>query len=190
MSLPIASARGALLAFEFAGTIDSWRDPQNLLGLNVTRAFSGRFTYDTSAVDTDPSSNRGAYAPPLVSCAVGTVSFAGGGTRGEIIVQDDFPDLLALSTYDFASGSVSIKLAMVTLTDEARHALTSDALPLSPSDVQGFPGGMFYAKIGEHYEAYASGALTSWTIAPIPEPSTLILAALPGVLARRRLRGR
>lgn len=183
-----ARARADLLEFTFAGTITSYYDPQNLLGLGETRAFSGSFTYDPSDPDTDPDPSYGLYRSPAiaVACTVGTRSFSGGDAGSQIAVDNDPSghDFLAFWTDTFMSGGATVKQVKVGFDDYTGTALASDVLPVATPDLQGFPGGGFYINIAV---GGAEGRLTSFAI--VPEPTTLALLGVPAVfLGLRRPR--
>lgn len=184
LSVVNVPALGAMLALEFAGTITSWVDPQNVLGLDASRAFSGRFIYDSSWPDTSPDPAFGAYAPPVVTCTVGTVTVGGGGLGKINVINGPSLDGLIFETYGFQSGGFTVKDAQVVLGDPTSHALADDRLPGLSTNLSGFSDRRFTFKLD--IVPYAQGVITSCSIVAVPEPTTSILGGSAVLLLKRR----
>lgn len=78
-------ASAAVVSFDFTGEVDFVNPPFASI-VEVGSPLSGRLTYDTSAVDTDPDPTVGRYPGATLEFTMGSYAYAGDGT---IWIYDD-----------------------------------------------------------------------------------------------------
>jgi len=189
-----ASARAGFVTWEFAGEATSVQDDTNLLGGAVTvgSPFSGTFTFDPDATDSDPHPRRGFYEESIIdfSGAIATVPFWGPvGNRNSIEVKNGFgsPTLDSFSVRpDVRIVGVDLDVT-IGLFDSSGIVFGSDALPVLPPDLDFFSTRRFILfDQSETLSFRVAGDVSS--LAVIPEPSTFALLGLGSVLVARRFR--
>jgi len=175
---------------------------------SVGDAFTVTFTFDSLTPDSNPDPNRGRYSNAITSLSVTVGAYtATASGNNSISVDNDLPfgtgdryfiDLSAMSGPSLNAFDVSSQTALLIMADSSGHALSSEALPISPADLAGFTlggGGLalqFEDPMGDPVDptepllAFVFADLTS--ISLIPEPATWLLLALGGLTLRRRRR--
>lgn len=170
---------------------------------SVGDSMSATLTYD-AATPKEPSLilTRGLYLNAIIGGSYSVGSYAGTVVGGNINVDNDDPVFHDGITYrGFASGpaigSLTPELFGFILNDSAEAILDSLALPLTTSDISGFPdqawGLSFGGALGTDPPG-VFGILTSLELkerVTVPEPTTLALIALGlGGIGYRRHRSR
>lgn len=187
-------ARADLITFAFEGEVDpgSIDDADGLLPPSPT--FSGTMTFDSSTPDLIPGdTSKGVYSGTLVSL---TFDFGGGLSSTTSSFDDDAISVTDNSFGDSYVASSEGTDAMgnyatfyLSLNDSTESMLSGIALPVTPPDVSAADDTEFYADIdsGSSYVG-VGGLVTSLTL--VPEPTSIFLLALGGlvIVRRRRIR--
>ncbi len=188
-------ANGDLL-FSITGFANNFGDPGDpALAPEVSagETFLAEFLIDASAVDSDPSSDRGSYLDAIISS---TITFSGGYTSqvdfagGEVIIQQDI-----------AGGAVFLNdpndLGGILIGDLG-NPFPSDELLDPGTQIVGDPLSLFtlteptglIVSFSDQSEGppAASGPIVLTVSSAIPEPSSVgvIMLAACGCLVRRR----
>jgi hypothetical protein len=146
------NTRAAPLAYEFTGTIHTVDDSRGILNSSVQEGseFSGWFTFDTKAVDLDPSPNHGEYRDPLFSYALSVGTYAGSSSgEGVVFVTDNLfgGDRLVINGGAFPIGQgLSVSGFGGYLTDDTAGAFSSDSIPSEPFPTSAFQSLSFFTK--------------------------------------------
>lgn len=189
--MPAALVHAIPMAYEFTGVVDTVNDPSGLLDGSVQpgTAFSGRFTFDSSAEDSISSPLLGEYTGPSFSMTltVGSYSWFSGPGNGDVDIQNDaHGDGFSLGTEPFPVD-VNIQVFMgCRLYERTGDVFLSDALPVDPFPLSSFQGGFgvkgYDVLVPSLFDF--GGQLSSFTI--VPEPTVVLLIALAlGILQRR-----
>lgn len=185
--------QAAPMAYEFAGVIDWVFDSDSLLDGSVQRGteFLGRFAFDSTAADSDPSLVQGVYSGPSFSSSVicGSYSWFSGLGNGSIIVANGSSvDMLTLATEAFpVDSNIEVRMGG-NLYDNSGRGFTCDALPIYPFSFSTFEERYFYVK-GDRLPAGSAllefgGRFTAFTV--VPEPTAVCLIAMATAFMRRR----
>lgn len=180
-----APAKAEIMAYEFAGVVDSvgsigsgWVLDDSIA---IGTPFRGRFTFDPDAPDSEPIPSRARYGGPGFSLAVdiGSYSWASGdggaygvvGVGGFWFSATDFP-----VDDDLWVGVLTCSLTL--------PGLSGGALPTEPFSLM---GNSFAGKIDDvpfSGESQFGGHLTEFII--VPEPTAVLLIAVALGLSLRR----
>lgn len=195
--LSATSASGALVTFNFAGTVDFASAPAGpLAGVTAGTPFSGQYTFDTDAFDINSSTALAQYysygAGISYSATVGGVTFSRGSPL-EIDVENNngSEDGYFVNSQGDVSPSTTIPggaffTSGIFLIDHTASALSSEALLLSPPTLAAYDTNLFFVTIfpagGGSPVVDIQGTVTSIT----PEPANLAAGALGLSLIRRR----
>ncbi len=193
-----ARAEGAMLTFQFDGAVTDVTDPSSHLGgsIVVNSPFLVQISFDSAALDQSPMPSTGTYAtwPPLTT-KVGLLSFISANQRTITIRDGDGSnsteyDTYRVDDYAFTSNSFDVLELTISLTDPTGLAFANDQLPLQPPDVSLFTYSSFLLQgrqtgtTSPHFTIL--GHVES--ISSVPEPHSLMLLAMGGVLLLRRRR--
>lgn len=199
-----APCAAAPITFGFTGSVTQTTfDPNDPFGgaITVGTAFSGSYTFESTAADANPFASNGSYmtfgAPYLFSVTIGTFNFA---TSDAVSIgtgngATDQYSVLACAGGPFCFGSN----ASLFLEDLDGAAFGSDALPdtaplLSAFEIaafsfRGFIEGNQVEILGQ-LESLVCSAGCDPVGGPIPEPGSLILVGSALTLVAARLRRR
>ena len=177
-ALPGSSAQASPITWDFAGEVTFVLDPANRLegAVAVGSTFSGSYTFESTALDSDPRAERGVYAVSAFSGRVGELSYSL-DSDGIIVVEDDFLSP-TLDTY-VAGGLVGfvgeeIFSAGFILLDDTGQVFDNDHLPVSLLTLDKFTFTQFSISIeapDPSKDVFVGGEITQF----VPEPSTLVL---------------
>jgi hypothetical protein len=187
------AATASPITFAFIGTVTqvSLDDPDVFAGMvDAGTAFSGSYTFESTAPDLIPGPTDGSYASPhtLSVDFVGDPLGAFAVTGFSVNTRNGGPDQYGVFGSD---GAVEIQF----LLESNSNPLTSDALLLAPPVLSAFPQRLFTFRFASGLPEVL-GDLTSLTCvdgcAVVPEPGTLSLAllGLAAYCSRRRSTGR
>lgn len=208
-----APASAKLITFDFTGSVKSMSDPGHLLDASVKTGtpFTGWYTFDGNAPGSAFGTHRMTYDMRTTDCGIEAqvgryrIRSTGPEPNMDVIVGDD-DNSPPQDTYTVSSNgnlssdpNVNFQILNVALTDNAHTAISSTALPLSPSDLDGFPfrlGYLAFERPGGGDLGTIRAKLDSLTVretTPVPEPGSISLLALTAVplsalRVRRRLR--
>jgi len=218
LSLPIASS-AAPVTWYFGGTLNSVSDDHAGSAyafdeFSIGDSFSGSFTFESTASDSNPSPNDGWYMPaPAMSVVVhGNYFWAAEGGVGDVSVHTDptLNSIHAVVYSDYFSLDPTIHGSVfrgplppdaiypqewhVNMYDTTGTVFSNDALPLAPPTLESFTEatfGMWFRRIGLGGDLFIVGSLDYLSAtAPIPEPETYAMLfaglGLLGYVARRR----
>jgi hypothetical protein len=191
-----AQAGAADVTFAFSGRLTNVSS--NLSSFFSTGdTFSGRYTFDDSALDSDPSPDTGTYTPAMTfSLNMGPLSFSSATKLPTTIYVSNFATysyfINSALTNPGVVGSLGLNYWELALIANNGVALNSDALPHTA-----FPLALAKTATLEMYfgppagSGFAFGDLTSYAlVSSIPEPGTyaMLLAGLGllGFMARHR----
>jgi hypothetical protein len=200
-------AQAELITIGFSGLIDSVGDPYNLLegGVQEYDLISGFYVYDSETPDSDPQSHFGLYkytsAPYGISLTVSGITFQTDADNVDftIGITDGIPSGGGGDSYTIGSGNnllfkndICIETLGWRLTDYSYTAISSTELPNSPPDLTAWQSGNNLQVSGgrggtspcfdEIFQI--NGHVTDvWLV---PEPATLLLFGLGGLLLRKR----
>ncbi len=190
-------ANSALVIIEIEAVVDDVQDPDNYLdgGINIGDLITGTYTYDTDTPDSSPSPNVGRYEYYGYPCGffltVGGFEFVTDPADsyffleiGNDIYVDDY---LVRSDRNLPlSNGTSVNNITWSLQDLSATALTSTELPtiapvledwqVNHLSIGGGPG--------DRVGFSLSGHVTSAVV--IPEPTTVVLLGLGGVIFVQR----
>jgi len=185
-----SSAEASLITIEIEAVVDSVSDERNYLEGKITVGdiITGFYSYDSSTPDTNPSPTVGHYwhygTPAGISLTVGGWNFQTDSANVEFLigVGDDGPsgnDAYWLTSYEnlaLANGTLVDSIGW-QLEDDTGGALSSDVLPLTGpllGDWQSNHLRLHGERGGYIIDAHVTSA--------IPEPGTMLLFGLAGVL--------
>lgn len=181
-----AAAMAVPITFQMQGTITSVDDIQNLTGVVVGDTWTLDWTFDSGAPDTEPAPDFGVYAIDTMFLDIGGNSFnpvspggppiaVGNGAAQDSYRLEGFPS--------FAGAGEDAPIFRVELFDDQATVFSDDSLPLAPPDLSEFETRLF--RLDDLFpNVTLIGTITSFT----PEPATLSLLALGGLLLTRRRR--
>ncbi len=184
-----AAVNAAPITVAFSGTVTS--DP---FGLSTFGApISGSYTFDAAAPDADAGSNTGSYAS--IGMAYGFSAVVDGtsySTPGAVTVNVANNIGIGSDQYGVIGTAGDLTLELF-LEDFRQMALTGDALPagaplLSAFSVRGFR--LFGTDVEFLGDVDTLACTAGCAVASVPEPGTLALVALAGVLLLRGRRRR
>jgi hypothetical protein len=191
-------AQAALITIQIEAVVDSVDDPFGYLEGNITPGdiITGSYTYDLSTPDTNPSLHVGDYehwAPPGgISLTVGGFEFKSDPGNLDFLIEiiDDSSSGGLHDSYILGSYG-NLPLADGTfvggiwwyLKDSTASALSSIALPINAPVLDDW--GFNRLSLGGGTRARPFGIMGHVTSA-IPEPATIVLFGLGGLLLGRR----
>jgi hypothetical protein len=196
--LPLC-ANAVPITIEISGNITSASGISLPGTIHAGSTFTGTYTYDSLASDSDADSHRGTYqydAPYGISILVGGYEFktASNHTNGfEIYIRNDESFDLPVTDYYtvFSDENISTLPAGFTmyniiwnLRDNTHDALSSDALPTTAPVLAdwGYNVLTIYA-----FDSLGYGISIKGTVAQaVPEPLTSALLAMGAFLLRRK----
>ena len=192
MALTAREARAEPMTFFFEGHIDTLVDIGLDESVDIGTPFFGSYTFDpVGATDSSPDNPHfgfyGFLSPSHFSVTVGNYEFTTNDLLGVIGNDSLIGDLYYISSWSsFHSDGFTWEDMGVFLRDNTGTALDSDALPLTPPELEDFQDyAKFSAAIPGHPGPVLTGQLTSLT----PEPGSLaILSFGAGIVAARRRR--
>lgn len=194
--VPVANGEATPVTFGFAGRVTSTSfgpdDQPYPSEITILSTFSGSYTFDSSAADTDPASSVGGYA--MAGAPFGLTVDIGGNvftTANRLLIEVD--DAPSLDAYVLVAGDLALFRLEVRLTlqDPTGAALPGDALPLAPPPLAPFATRTldFRNDILDRGLVHITGRIDSLTClagcgrvdgAPsLPAPPTLLLLAAP-----------
>ena len=176
------------ITFKFTGQVTD--DAINGCGGLVNcGAVTGSYTFDSAASDGNPDPTAGLYAAINISFSIDGVSFFA-SPSGSIVVAN-FP---AVDQYGVLATGTAANLSTanlsILLSDNPATAFSSDALPLTASALTSLLPGTFQLNAQDDsfqllgtIDSVSGGAGSP---SSVPEPSSLVLAALGAILVARR----
>jgi hypothetical protein len=201
MLLALASACLAeQIKIGLTGHVDYIDDPYNLLDNGVHQGdwITGFYTYDSSTQDSNPSVSMSLYqyaiAPYGMLVTAGSITFQTDPTNVnfEIGLVDNYAGG-TLDSYEVTShNNLQLNSAITVgdlhwqLNDYSGKAISSDALPSTAPDLSKWQSNSLSVVGGsdEKTQFLISGHITSSYL--IPEPATLFLLAIGGLIIRKR----
>lgn len=181
------------MAYEFSGVVERVYDSDAVLDGSVTQGteFSGQFTFDSDAVDSNPDPSIGEYAGPAFSMTlnVGSYSWFSGAGNGDVrVALGEFYDDMMLGTPTAFEVGEGIEIfSMGVWFSHMGSIFTSDALPtMNPFPLSSLSNGLWVKGNNtlEHTHFELGGPLTSFTV--VPEPTSVLFLMLAFGLLRRR----
>ncbi len=190
-SLPSRS-QAELVTWGFSGEIDSVLDAENVLdgAVTVGTPFSGRFTFESTTPDGNPSNPRfGEYFGAIfgVSGNVGVLTFSElDGPSGRVLIRDNAPGagtdrISFIAPTRLLDDSVSFSIGLVESTGTV---FSSVAMPTGLLDLSVFDTARFGIELTPDGASF-SGVLTDLVV--VPEPATMILVMLGTICMMRRV---
>lgn len=184
-----------IITFAFSGTVTEVEDPCEILdpSIIVGSAFNGSYTFNSDAIDRNPDPRWGRYGgsqavPDVFSMSVVVGNKVFEPIRSASISVDDEV------TYDSYGVHVGIDpeafdyAAVELFLGGEADFLDSDSLPITPplleetfSSVLGIS---YMSVLNPFSNVLVGGTLSSLTL--VPEPTTILVLALGGLLLRKR----
>lgn len=197
LAVGVPRAEGTLITIEIEAIVDSVEDTGNYLEgqINVYDIITGTYTYESTTLDSNPSSVGGHYwhydPPAGISLTVGGFEFRTDPANVEFLVEiandstsGGLHDGYLLRSYNnlpLSNGTLVDEISW-QLTDPTASALSSDALPTTPPALDDWQSIIGLRLHGERGGYIIDATVTS----AVPEPSTLLLFALGGLFLRRQ----
>lgn len=201
-----AICQATVIQIGFAGLVDSINDPYNLLenGVQEGASISGFYIYDSETPDSWPLViSAGSYlhttTPYGISATIGGLTFQTDPTDVDFrigITNGSEGDLYIVSSYsnlELDNGLIVSSIGM-RFDNFSGTVFSSDALPQIPLDLSQWQ----YNYFGIHGGGYPSPPIEGNKTVPfsinghvdsvwlIPEPATMLLLCLGGLLLRKR----
>jgi hypothetical protein len=187
--------RAEMVTIAISGQITSVDDQYGHLEnkIHVNDTFSGTYTYDSTMLDSNPSSTVGDYWYSSNLCGVslniGGFNFKTDPTNVNFLVEVSNNNTLQSDNYLLysynnlpLSNGVLVDHILWQLDDSTGTALSSDALPLTAPDLSKWNSSYLYIDSSRGGEFTISATITSAVL--IPEPATLLLVL--GAVACRK----
>lgn len=174
----------ASTTFKFSGVVDYVENPFDIFDESIKTggSISGSYTFNSTTLDSSPwDSSVGIYtssgAPHGIKFSVGGYTFGGGNVDIEVSTGDaDYGSSYGVhGNIELSDPFNQSHPFWISLYPAKTNAFSSDALPLTPPNMNLFTGG----SIGFEYN-YASGfagfrgTLNSLTVTSVPEPSPVL----------------
>lgn len=203
-----APVQAELITFEFEGVVTGFQNeaPVYFPDISIGAIFSGSYTFESTTPDVEPSPNVGLYGNAMTrlvyrigadEIVFGSPEFPLEGS-GINVGDDAGAGGEHYSAYGLSLLSDSILFFLLTLEDSNGNVFSSDALPLTPPDINQFDTRRVTLRAAppelalfEFPQLFIEGELTSFRLADteIPEPATPVLVAmgfLAAAFGRRR----
>ena len=195
-----ASVRAEQIKIALTGYVNNVSDSYNLLGGSIHNgdAITGYYIYDSATADSDSSAVFGSYkytiTPYGMSITIGSTTFKTDSTNvnfevglinnyaGETL---DSYEITSYNNFQLVNG-VSVGQLHWQLDDYTGTALSSDALLLTAPDLTKWQDNSMsvFGGTDAKTQFVIRGYITSAYL--VPEPMTLFLLGLGGLLLRRR----
>jgi hypothetical protein len=190
-------ADATLITISIEAEVDSVEDFGNYLEgrINPGDIITGTYTYESTTPDSNPSSSIGHYwhyaGPAGISLEVEGFDFASDPSNVNFLVgivdngtSGGLHDSYWLCSYSNVplSNGASVDEITWALEDSTATALSSDALPTSAPVLEQWESIVGLRLEGQRGGYYVSATVTS----AIPEPATIVLLALGGLVVLRR----
>ncbi len=186
-ALAAAPARAEVVWWEYTGLVTAFADPEgHLPGVNVGSPFWGRIALDRSVPDVLPGDPTvGLYHEAIQEALVVLPGYSGTGPLGltnVVHVSNGYlgGDYFNAQT-DITAGSLDLAFEL-RLSDPTASVFDTDGLPAEPPAL----GDLSYARLvlySQTANINLTGALS--TLQLVPEPASLLLAALAVLLLGR-----
>lgn len=189
-------AHAALVTIQIEAVVDSVQDEGDYLEGKITPGdiITGSYTYDLSAVDSNPSSSIGVYEYRMVdvgmSLSVAGCEFATDPTSPWFFVETR-NNWAGSDAYWFISvnnvpmiNEIPITLYWI-LEDSTETALGSDGLPTSAPAIEAYDYNVL-AIVGGDWRAGGIFNIEAHVTSAIPEPCTILIFGLGATLLRKR----
>lgn len=193
-----ATVQAELITIGIEAVVDDVQDPDNYLeGLvNVGDLITGTYTYDTDTPDSSSSSQVGRYEhyayPCGISLSVGGLDFATDPADTDFVIRilndylyDDFYWLTSYSNLPVSNGT-SVNNIDWMLGDPSETAISTVELPTTGPVLDDWEvnflniGGGIRSREGFVFLSHVTSAVV------IPEPTTMLLLGLGGLIFVRR----
>jgi hypothetical protein len=190
----------------FAGSVNGISDPYNLLQGAVQQGdpISGFYIYDSATPDSEPGDTSvGIYeyltSPYGMSLSVGSLTFQTDPTNVNFTVSLadnyygpwDYYTVYSDNNLDL-NGNVTVDTIYWHLSDNTGNALSSDILPSVPPDLSLWQYDNHFSVDGGRYPFPSPSEKTLFSFGGqidsvwlVPEPATLLLFGLAGLLIRK-----
>ncbi len=186
-------AEGTLITIEIEAVVDSVEDEDNYLEgkINPGDTITGFYIYESTTPDTNPSVYVGDYehytSPYGIFLSVSGFKFETDLTNVDFFIEvvNDYPSgdayMVGSSNNLPLSNGVSVDPIDWQLGDNTGTALSSDALPTTAPTLNDWQSNRLRLD-GERGGYIIDAMVTS----AVPEPATLLLFGLGGLLLRKR----
>ncbi|MBI4718873.1 MAG: hypothetical protein HY763_13795 [Planctomycetes bacterium] len=181
-----APAPASPVTFGFTGEVTTVLDPFGLLQGHVSPGMPihGAYTFESKTPDSLPTfPSSGVYENAIVGSEgqIGTLDYALFDTpsAANLIAVENNNFGLGRDRYLAASSNLFLAYHIglnIELVDSSQQMFSSDALPLLPPSLDSVDSARFRMGTSEELRVLVTGELSSFFI--VPEPATLVLAAL------------
>jgi len=196
LALSVPPAEASLITIEIEAIVDSVDDSGNYLEgqINPGDIITGSYTYESSTPDSSPSDpivgHYYNYSPPAgISLTVGAFDFATDPENVYFLVGivNDNPsghDIYWIHSYNNLAlfNGTSVDHISWQLNDPTASVFSNDSLPATPPVLDDWQSIYGLRLHGERYGYILDAHVTS----AIPEPATILLFTLGGLLLRKR----
>lgn len=191
-AMSAVESNAAPLTFTFTGTVTQINaDPDDPFGGAIAFGtfFTGRYTFESAAVDAIPAATDGSYLSSDPSSGI-SVNFAG-DPFGAFSLADVYVNTRNGSPDQYGVYGSDGLIEIQFLLESFVNPLTSDLLPLVPPAVGDYASRLF-TFIGEvdGNQVEVLGTIDSLEATVVPEPATTGLLLLGVAAAARRWRPR
>ncbi len=193
-----AVSSGQLITIGFTGNVSSVYDPHNIFGGQTHGEATGTYTYDTSTPDSNPSNSSGSYwhynSPCGVSVSINGFNFQTNPDSVQFLLgisNDNGGDLYWFHSYSnspLPNGTLVETIAW-QLQNYSGTAISSDALPTTAPNLADWSvnyGLHISGPPRTEFEFEIVANITSVVL--IPEPATILLLTLGGLILRKHRR--
>ena len=191
-----AISYGQLVTIAISGQVNyMWQDSRNPLGnaISIGDSVTGTYTYDSEAVDSNPSLESGLYYHSNslygISLYIGGLNFKTDPTNVDFLVSvgnwssgTDNYGLLSYRNLPLSNGALVDEISW-QLTDPTGTALSNDVLPLIAPDLSKWHSNGLTIDSDRESGFRIGARITSATL--VPEPISILLFGLGMMLARK-----
>ena len=198
LALSVGTLQATLIEINITAEIIGIDDRDGLLEGKITAGdiMTGSYIYESSCIDSSPSSTGGAYwyysSPYGISLTSGGFVFQTDPDNVEFLIGVDDGtyghDTYLLRSYNNLPLSNGVEVDHISwqLDDYSGTALSSDALPTTPPVLGDWQDN--YLRITFGYKGYSTMGVDVTSVELLPEPATILLLGLGGLALLRKRR--